>query len=62
MDHDDNVWYSEFATDQIVRLDPRTREALVFKTPAAHAQARFLTVAPDASIWCANFGNSRIGD
>jgi virginiamycin B lyase len=61
VDREDFVWYSEFTTDQIVRFDPRTRESVIFKTPVPNAQVRFLTVAPDGSIWYANFGNSRIG-
>jgi len=62
VDREDYVWwYSEFTTDQIVRYDPRTNQSIVFKTPATKAQVRFLTVAPDGSIWYTNFGNSRIG-
>lgn len=45
------VWFSSYATDAVVRVDPETLRTDVFLLPSGHEGPKALTIAPGGQLW-----------
>jgi streptogramin lyase len=57
---DGNLWFTEFAADQIGRITP-TGAITEFSIPTANAEPQGITVGPDGNLWFTEFGADQIG-
>lgn len=55
------VWANEFATDTVVRLDPKTGQIRVFTLPSKRVGIRKMVVDAEGRLWYVGSHNGRLG-
>ena len=58
---DGNIWFTEYAGNQIGRLNPANWTLAEFIVPSTNAGPSFIASGPDGNIWFTEFGTNNIG-
>jgi virginiamycin B lyase len=58
---DGNIWFAEFAANQVGRLNPTNWAVAEFIVPSTNAGVSFIASGPDGNIWFTEFGTNNIG-
>jgi virginiamycin B lyase len=54
------VWFTEFGTNAVARMDPATHHVTEYPTPTRASSPDGLTIGPDAALWFTEFTADRI--
>jgi virginiamycin B lyase len=58
---DGNIWFAEFAANQVGRLNPTNWAVAEFIAPSTNAGVSFIASGLDGNIWFTEFGTNNIG-
>lgn len=58
---DGNIWFAEFAANQVGRLNPTNWAVTEFIVPSTNAGVSFVASGLDGNIWFTEFGTNNIG-
>jgi len=59
-DSHNNVYFSEFQTNYIGRIDAKTKEVKFYQTPTLHSRPRRVAMDPQDRLWIGEFQGNRI--
>jgi virginiamycin B lyase len=59
-DSHNNVYFTEFQTNYIGRIDAKTKEVKFFQTPTLHSRPRRVSMDPRDRLWIGEFQGNRV--